>query len=66
MHVGLCLLRLPPDRFWALTPREFMAMGGALRPRAAGLSRDGLFDLMRDFPDQPISVSNEGACHGER
>lgn len=66
MHVGLCLLRLPPDRFWALTPHEFMAMAGVFRSRPAGISRTRLADLMRDFPDLPISVSNEGACHGER
>jgi uncharacterized phage protein (TIGR02216 family) len=60
MHVGLCLLRLPPDRFWAVTPREFMAMAGAFRPRDTGLNRARLSDLMRDFPDQPISASDRG------
>lgn len=55
LHTGLCLLRLPPPVFWAMTPREFFAAAGGLRP-AAGLSRGGLEALMAAFPD-----SKEGA-----
>lgn len=51
MHVGLCLLRLSPDVFWRLTPLEFSAMAGGLRPRAAVMERMGLEALMRRFPD---------------
>lgn len=53
MHAGLCLLRLPPDHFWQLTPREFFAMAGGLAERPGGLKREGLSALMRAFPDRP-------------
>lgn len=51
MHTGLCLLRLSPENFWALTPREFFAASGGFLPRAPAFSRGGLDALMRDFPD---------------
>lgn len=53
MHVGLCLLRLPPETFWRLSPREFMGLAGAYRPRPMGLDRAGLAALMAAFPDEP-------------
>jgi uncharacterized phage protein (TIGR02216 family) len=52
MHVGLCLLRLTPRDFWALTPVEFLAMSGGLRGRDAPLEREGLDALMKAFPDK--------------
>lgn len=52
IHVGLCLLRLSPRDFWALTPVEFFAMAGGARPREAMMARDGLEALMRAFPDR--------------
>ncbi|KGD85807.1 hypothetical protein JL39_26740 [Rhizobium sp. YS-1r] len=51
MHAGLCLLRLVPRDFWALTPVEFFAMTGGLRSRGAAMERAGLESLMREFPD---------------
>ncbi|HBF32547.1 MAG TPA: phage tail assembly chaperone [Rhizobium sp.] len=51
MHVGLCLLRLDPKQFWALTPREFAAMSGAFKPAPTGLGRDDLAALMALYPD---------------
>nr|WP_105427905.1 rcc01693 family protein [Neorhizobium tomejilense] len=51
MHAGLCLLRLPPRDFWALTPVEFLAMTGGMRGRGAGMEKPGLEALMRAFPD---------------
>lgn len=51
MHVGLCLLRLDPRLFWALTPREFAAMSGAFRPTAPQLGRADLNALMALYPD---------------
>lgn len=51
MHAGLCLLRLPARDFWALTPIEFFAMTGGLRPRGEAMERAGLEALMSAFPD---------------
>lgn len=55
LHVGLCLLRLPPDVFWRLSPREFMAMAGAYRPRPDAIDRTGFSALMAAFPDEPVA-----------
>ena len=52
MHVGLCLLRLPPRDFWGMTPVEFLAMSGGLRGGSSSLERDGLDALMKAFPDE--------------
>ncbi|WP_105381924.1 rcc01693 family protein [Neorhizobium alkalisoli] len=59
MHAGLCLLRLPPKDFWALTPREFFAVAGGLKPSDASMERAGLKALMTAFPD-------DGATDGRR
>ncbi|RJF74355.1 rcc01693 family protein [Rhodopseudomonas palustris] len=52
MQFGLGTLRLSPDAFWRMTPRELAsaligARGGVVTP----LSRGGLDDLMRRYPD---------------
>ncbi|MBB4104855.1 rcc01693 family protein [Allorhizobium borbori] len=52
LHAGLCLLRLPPAVFWAMTPREFFAATGGLKPRGAAPARGDLDALMREFPDR--------------
>ncbi|RWX76008.1 phage tail assembly chaperone [Neorhizobium lilium] len=52
MHIGLCLLRLKPQDFWSLTPIEFFAMAGGLKPRGHGIDGQRLDALMGDFPDQ--------------
>ena len=51
MHAGLCLLRLSPEVFWRLTPVEFFAMTGGMRPAGDGMVRAGLEGLMSRFPD---------------
>lgn len=51
MHAGLCLLRLSPDVFWRLTPVEFFAMTGGMRPAGEAMGRAGLTGLMARFPD---------------
>ncbi|MEO1494285.1 MAG: rcc01693 family protein [Pseudomonadota bacterium] len=54
MRLGLGVLRLPPDAFWAMTPAEFRhALEGAgLVPLGGGaLGRDRLAELMAAFPD---------------
>lgn len=52
MHVGLCVLRLDPKLFWALTPREFAAMSGAFKPTSAGFGRADFDALMALYPDE--------------
>jgi uncharacterized phage protein (TIGR02216 family) len=52
MAFGLGVLRLAPDAFWAMTPRELAAAMRALLPAdAAAPSRAGLSELMRRYPD---------------
>jgi uncharacterized phage protein (TIGR02216 family) len=47
LALGLGHLRLPPDTFWSLTPRELALMAGAGQTRTAPLDRDRLEDLIR-------------------
>jgi uncharacterized phage protein (TIGR02216 family) len=51
IHVGLGLLRLSPNDFWAMTPREFAAAAGLSR-YASPPTRADLARLMREFPDE--------------
>ncbi|WP_231711012.1 phage tail assembly chaperone [Xanthobacter dioxanivorans] len=58
MGAGFGLLRLAPDAFWRMTPRELAAAVSALvppehllPPEAGRLSRPGLEALMARFPD---------------
>lgn len=51
MELGLGVLRLPPDAFWRMTPRELAAAAGFRRTGSA-LSRVQLDALMTAFPDQ--------------
>ncbi len=51
MAAGLGLLRLSPDAFWAMTPREFAAAIGSLVPLSVRPTRRDLGGLMQQFPD---------------
>ncbi|MFC0283052.1 phage tail assembly chaperone [Camelimonas abortus] len=54
MVFGLGTLRLAPETFWAMTPREIAAAMRAFRPAAAGdgaPSREWLRAMARRFPD---------------
>jgi len=52
MGAGFGLLRLAPDAFWRMTPRELAAAVSALLPPAPDhLSRPDLSALMKRFPD---------------
>lgn len=52
MAFGLGVLRLSPDAFWRMTPRELAAALEALAPLAEGsLSRARLAALQARFPD---------------
>ena len=54
MAVGLGRLRLAPDVFWAMTPKEYGAAIDALNPRRGGPApgRGVLKALMDAFPDK--------------
>jgi uncharacterized phage protein (TIGR02216 family) len=49
---GLGVLRLPPEQFWKMTPRELAhAIRAATGRNGPPLARDALDQLMRRFPD---------------
>lgn len=61
MRVGLGLLRLAPEAFWAMTPIEFeRAIGALAAPRAPAPARSDLVSLMRVYPDQTRKESAIG------
>lgn len=50
---GLGVLRLTPDAFWRMTPRELAhAVAARTAPPAAPLVRAEFARLMRRFPDE--------------
>jgi uncharacterized phage protein (TIGR02216 family) len=49
---GLGVLKLPPEQFWRMTPRELACAIEAVTGRAAPLGRDGLTALMKRYPDE--------------
>jgi uncharacterized phage protein (TIGR02216 family) len=53
---GLGVLRLSPDAFWRMTPRELAAaMEAVLGPREAALDSASFAALRAAFPDAPPS-----------
>lgn len=53
MRFGLGLLRLPPNDFWRMTPRELKAAMSAFgRPDDTRFASTDLARLMRAFPDE--------------
>ena len=52
MAAGFGLLRLSPDAFWAMTPRELRAAFSVfVGPVRSPPTRDDLRHLMQSFPD---------------
>lgn len=51
-RIGLQDLRLHPDAFWRLTPREFSIMAGLEAGSETHLGRAGLAELMQAYPDK--------------
>jgi uncharacterized phage protein (TIGR02216 family) len=49
---GLGVLKLPPDAFWRMTPRELAYAIDAVHGRNAPLDRAGLDQLMKRYPDE--------------
>ncbi len=61
MAIGLGLLRLPPQAFWAMTPLEFERAMRALTPaRLLPPGRGDLAALMQAFPDDPAKETGFG------
>jgi uncharacterized phage protein (TIGR02216 family) len=62
MRVGLGALRLSPEAFWSMTPREFEAACTVLgfgKGRGA-MSRSGLDALRAKYPDEPVERKKNG------
>jgi uncharacterized phage protein (TIGR02216 family) len=54
MGFGFGVLRLAPDAFWRMTPRELAQAVQAIRgPAAVSLARAELDELLARFPDVP-------------
>ncbi|MBD8065332.1 phage tail assembly chaperone [Devosia sp. PTR5] len=52
MRFGLGVLKLPPEAFWKMSPRELAAAWGAVMGDAARpMDRVSLEQLMERFPD---------------
>lgn len=49
---GLGVLRLAPDDFWRMTPRELAYAIEAVTGRGRPLARDTLRELMKRYPDE--------------
>ncbi len=55
MQIGFGVLKLSPDAFWRMTPRELAAAITALRGGAAEpMRRARLNELMQHFPDGEV------------
>jgi len=48
---GLGVLRLAPEQFWRMTPRELAYAIKAVSGRGAPLDRAALADMMTRYPD---------------
>ena len=56
MSFGLGVLRLSPDAFWRMTPRELAAaMETVLGPRDAAIDAVSFAALRARFPDTPAN-----------
>ena len=49
---GLGVLRFSPEQFWRMTPRELAFAIEVVRGDRAPISRAGLSDLMKRYPDE--------------
>lgn len=72
MGLGFGVLRLSPDAFWRMTPRELACAAGAFAPPSPALGRADLAGLMARFPDaqgrppDAPNIRNEAAETGAR
>ncbi|MGQ7792917.1 rcc01693 family protein [Faunimonas sp. B44] len=51
MAAGFGVLRLSPDAFWAMTPRELAAVLAPLQTKNAPIGRGDFARLMARYPD---------------
>jgi uncharacterized phage protein (TIGR02216 family) len=51
---GLGVLKLPPEAFWRMTPRELAYAVEAVRGRGSSLARANFEQLMQRYPDERI------------
>lgn len=49
---GLGVLRLAPEQFWRMTPRELACAIETVRGAGAALDRAGFDQLMKRYPDE--------------
>ena len=51
---GLGILRLSPEQFWSMTPRELScAIEAVTGRRTTPVDRPTLIELKKDYPDEP-------------
>jgi uncharacterized phage protein (TIGR02216 family) len=60
LAVGLGVLRLPPEQFWRMTPRELAAALRGLYGDAAPIDRATFDELRARFPDESVSRARCG------
>jgi uncharacterized phage protein (TIGR02216 family) len=61
MGFGFGVLRLAPEAFWRMTPRELaLAIHTVRGPSAAPMARTDLDDLLARFPDAPRNGERNG------
>jgi uncharacterized phage protein (TIGR02216 family) len=58
---GLGVLRLSPQQFWSMTPRELACAIEAVTGRGAPIERNMLEELMQRYPDDLFTRQNHGA-----
>jgi len=51
---GLGVLKLSPEQFWRMTPRELACAIDAVSGRATPLDRNALSQLMMRYPDEHL------------
>jgi uncharacterized phage protein (TIGR02216 family) len=59
MGFGLGVLRLSPQQFWSMTPRELACAIDTVTGRAPPLDRGTLTQLMQRYPDDVSSRQND-------
>lgn len=56
--IGFGVLRLSPQQFWSMTPREFGYAIEVMTGRTPSLDRSALAQLMKRYPDDVSARQN--------